>query len=206
MSSGNIDTIIWDLGGVLIDWNPRYLYRKLLASEEEVEWFLREVCTPDWNENQDAGYPIAMAVEEKVKEFPRWEEAIRAYYGRWTEMLAGPIPGSVELLKRLREESSLRQYALTNWSAETFPIALARYEFLHWFDGRVVSGEEKTRKPHPEIFRILFERFMADPARTLFIDDSERNVNAARAIGIRSLVFRDPPQLESALKTLHLLT
>lgn len=202
---GSFDTIIWDLGGVLIDWNPRYLYRKILSSEAEVEWFLQEVCTSDWNENQDAGYPIAKAEAEKVAEYPQWEDAIRAYYGRWTEMLAGPIDESVALLKRLKEATSLRQYALTNWSAETFPIALARYEFLHWFDGRVVSGEEKTRKPHPEIFRILFERFGTDPARTLFIDDSERNVNAARAIGIHSVVFTGAGQLESALKDLHLL-
>lgn len=201
-----IDTIIWDLGGVLIDWNPRYLYRKLFDSEERVEWFLQHVCTPDWNENQDAGHPIRQAVEEKVAEFPQWEEAIRAYYGRWTEMLAGPIQGSVDLLKRIKAGASIRQYALTNWSAELFPIALARYDFLHWFDGRVVSGEEKTRKPHAEIFRILFERYSAEPGRALFIDDSPRNVHAARELGIRSHVFTGPAPLESALKELHLLS
>lgn len=200
-----IRSVIFDLGGVLIDWNPRYVYRTIFNTEEKVEWFLQNICTLDWNEQQDAGYPIAKAVEEKVAEFPEWEKEIRAYYERWTEMLAGPIHGTVELFSRLKENPSLKFYALTNWSAELFPVALERYEFLHWFHGRVVSGEEKTRKPFPEIYQRLLNRYQVQATETLFVDDSLRNIKAAEGLGIRSVQFQSPGQLREALKGFQLL-
>ena len=199
-----INTIIFDLGGVLIDWNPRYVYRTIFKTEPEVEWFLENITTSAWNEEQDAGYPISKAVEEKVSEFPEWENEIRAYYGRWTEMLHGAIPASVGILKSLKENKELKLYALTNWSAELFPIALERFDFLHWFDGRVVSGEEKLKKPYPEFYRLILDRFKIDPAKALFIDDSLRNIKGAESLGIKSIYFKDPGQLKEELAKYHL--
>lgn len=194
-----VKAIIFDLGGVLIDWNPRYVYRNVFDSEEKAEWFLQNICTLDWNEKQDAGYLIATAVEEKVAEFPEWEKEIRIYYDQWTEMLKGPIPETVELFRQLKESDRYKLYALTNWSAELFPVALERYDFLHWFDGRVVSGEEKTRKPFPEIYHRLLERYNLQPHNALFIDDSLRNVKAAEALGIKSIHFQSSYQLKEEL-------
>ena len=148
--------IIFDLGGVLIDWNPDYVFKKVFQDDEKLAWFYREICTMEWNENQDAGYPLVKATEERVALFPQYEEWIRMYYGRWEEMLGGAIDGSVSLLKKCIDSPNLKVVALTNWSAETFPIALKKFEFLHWFEGIVVSGEENTRKPFPEIYLTTF--------------------------------------------------
>lgn len=200
MMSKSIDTIIFDLGGVLIDWNPRYVYRTIFKTEKETEWFLENVTTPDWNEKQDAGYPIAKATEELVDKYPEWEKEILAYYGRWTEMLGGPISETVDIFKKLKQNINLKLYALTNWSAETFPVALQRYEFLHWFDGRVVSGEEKTRKPFPEIYQRLLDRYHVDPSKAILIDDSLRNIKGGEAMGIKGLQFLNSKTLEIELK------
>lgn len=194
-----INTIIFDLGGVLIDWNPRYVYRTIFKTEEEIDWFFENVATNDWNENQDAGYPITKATEELAAKHPEWEKEIQAYYGRWTEMLGGPIHETVEIFRQLKKIPELKTYALTNWSAETFHIALERYDFLHWFDGRVVSGEEKTRKPFHVFYQKLLDRYDVDPARSLFIDDNLRNVNAAEELGIKGIHFHGPDQLKKEL-------
>ncbi|MEK7226116.1 MAG: HAD family phosphatase [Bacteroidota bacterium] len=200
-----INAIIFDLGGVLIDWNPRYVYRTVFDSEEKTEWFLQNICTLDWNEKQDAGYLIVTAVEEKVAEFPEWEKEIRIYYNRWTEMLKGPLDATVELFRQLKDSNRYKLYALTNWSAELFPVALERYDFLHWFDGRVVSGEEKTRKPFPEIYQRLLERYNVNAGEVLFIDDSLRNIQAAEVLGIRGIHFQSPGQLKDELVKMILL-
>ncbi|HVZ55040.1 MAG TPA: HAD family phosphatase [Chitinophagaceae bacterium] len=196
------DTIVFDLGGVLIDWNPRYVYRTIFDSEEKIDWFFENITTSDWNENQDAGYPLAAATEELILRHPQWEKEIRAYYGRWTEMLGGPIRDTVDLFRDLRENTDLRFYALTNWSAETFPIALDRYEFLHWFHGRVVSGEEKTRKPFAEFYQRLLDRFRVDPRRAIFIDDNLRNVKAAEQLGMTGVHFQGAEALRARLQEL----
>jgi 2-haloacid dehalogenase len=202
-----IRSLIWDLGGVLIDWDPRYLFTdRYFDSVEKRDFFLREICTPDWNEEQDAGRLIAQAVEERVQAFPGWEPAIRDFYGRWTEMLRGPMADTVELFRRVREKTSLPCYALTNWSAELFPIALARYDFLHWFDGRVVSGEEGTRKPHAEIFQRLFSRYGVVPGETLFIDDSLRNIRAGEALGLQVHHFTGAAGLRERLEPVILVS
>jgi 2-haloacid dehalogenase len=198
--------IIWDLGNVMVDWNPDYLFRKLIPDEEKRKYFLGNVCTNDWNENQDAGYPIQKATAELIEKYPDWKEYIEAYYNQWTDMLAGPIDGTIAVFKKLKESTDIKHYALTNWSAELFPIALGRYDFLHWFDGRVVSGEEKMRKPAREFYQILLDRYELNPSEVLFIDDNERNVRAAEAIGIESIVFKSPSQLEKELKELKLLS
>jgi len=198
----SIDTIIFDLGGVLIDWNPRYVYRKIFKSEEEIEWFLENVTTPDWNENQDAGYPLHKATEELVAKHPEWEPEIKAYYGRWLEMLGGQIHETVEILQQLKHTGKYRLYALTNWSAETFPHALERFEFFKLFEGVVVSGEEKMRKPSAEFYKIILDRYLLDPSTTVFIDDSLRNVKGAEAIGITGIHFHNPSQLKEELRRL----
>lgn len=199
MTTNNVKAIIFDLGGVLIDWNPSYVFDKLIEDEAKRRQFFAEICTPDWNEEQDAGRPIKQATEELVAQHPEWKEYIEAFYGQWTDMLGGPIPGTVEIFRRLKEAGRYRLYALTNWSAELFPIALERYEFLHWFDGRVVSGEEKMRKPFPQFYQVLLDRFGLRPEETIFIDDNLRNVEAAEQIGIRSIAFRTPEQLQEEL-------
>ena len=201
----DINTIIFDLGGVLIDWNPRYVFHDdYFDSIEKRDYFFENICTSGWNENQDAGYPIAKATEERIALFPEWEKEIRDYYGRWEEMLKGPIDPAVEIFRQLKESGKYKLYALTNWSAETFPIALERFDFLQWFDGRVVSGEEKMRKPFPEFYRLLLLRYSVNPHQALLIDDSIRNIKAAEAIGIKGLHFVNPRQLKNDLAVYHI--
>ena len=138
--STQFTTIIFDLGGVLIDWDPRYVYRRIFDTEETIEWFFEEICTNEWNENQDAGRPLKEATDELVTKHPEYEKEIRAYYGRWEAMLGGPIQETVDIFRSLKQANKFRFYALTNWSAETFPVALQRYDFLGWFHGIVMSG------------------------------------------------------------------
>ncbi|RMG78857.1 MAG: HAD family phosphatase [Bacteroidetes bacterium] len=194
-----IDTIVFDLGGVLIDWNPQYVFRQLFKNESEMNFFFENICTSDWNEQQDAGRPLAEATEWLVGQFPEYEPYIRAYYGRWEEMLGGPIKETVRLLETLREKGTHRLLALTNWSDETFPVALERYDFLHWFEGIVVSGKEKVIKPDPEIYRILFRRYDVTPSKAVFIDDNEKNVRGAEAVGMHAIHFRSADQLSKTL-------
>ena len=201
-----INAIIFDLGGVLIDWNPRYVFDdNYFDSEEKRKYFFENVCTNDWNEEQDAGRSIVEATQSLVKQFPEWESSIRDYYGRWTDMLKAPIPETVELFRELKKSKRYKIYALTNWQIGLFDIALVRYNFLHWFDGRVVSGEEKTRKPFPEFYQRLLDRYSVKPEEALFIDDNLRNVKAAEELGIKSIHFHSPAQLEEELNRLKLL-
>lgn len=195
-----MSTIIFDLGGVLIDWNPRYLYRKLLDSEAEIEAFLSEVTTGDWNEEQDAGRSLAAGTQLLVEQFPDKKDLIEAFYGRWEEMLGGAIEGTVAILEQIRQAGHHHLYALTNWSAETWPIALDQFEFLHWFEGILVSGQEGIRKPDPAIYQLLRERFELDFSDSVFIDDNLRNVLAARKVGLDSIHFQSPELLRAALE------
>ena len=200
-----INTLVFDLGGVLIDWNPEYLYSKIIPDEKERKWFLTTVCTPDWNEQQDAGRSLVEATGHLVGKYPEHEAAIRAYYDRWTEMLGGPIRETVEIFRELKFHTQLKLYALTNWSAETFPVALELYDFLHWFDGRLVSGEEKVRKPFPEIYRLLIGRFGIEPAEAIYVDDNIRNVLPARELGFHGIHFRTPALFKKELEGLGVL-
>ena len=196
--------VVFDLGGVLIDWDPRYLYRKLLADEAAVEEFLATVCTPEWNAEQDRGRPFAEGVAELVERHPEHAAAIAAYHERWPEMVAGDIPGTVEVLAELRA-AGVPLYALTNWSAETFAITRGRFEFLEWFDGLLVSGEERVTKPDPAIFQLLLDRFGLDPTATVFVDDSEANVAAARRLGFDAIGFTGHEELRRELVARRLL-
>ncbi|HEY6062941.1 MAG TPA: HAD family phosphatase [Chitinophagaceae bacterium] len=202
----NINTIIFDLGGVLIDWNPEYVFdENYFASSERRDYFFKSICSPEWNENQDAGYPIAKATEERIALFPEWEKEIRDYYGRWTEMLRGPIDETVDIFRKLKQNPGLKIYALTNWSAETFPVALERFDFLQWFDGRVVSGEEKMRKPFPGFYRLLLNRYNVKPGEALLIDDNLRNVKAGELMGIQSIHYKNAIKLKEQLINFRLL-
>jgi 2-haloacid dehalogenase len=195
----SIDTIIFDLGAVLIDWDPRYLYRKIFNTEEEITWFLENICTHDWNEKQDAGRSFEEATDELLEKFPEHEIPIRAWYGRWQETMNGPIQGTVDIFKQIKDQKQHKIYALTNWSAETFPWAMEKFEFLQWFDGIVVSGHEKTRKPFPEFFQILFDRYQVNPKNALFIDDNKRNIEGGLALGLPGIHFQSPAQLKTEL-------
>lgn len=190
--------IVFDLGGVLIDWNPRYLYRKIFSSTEEMDWFLNHICTSEWNSRQDAGRPFAVGQAELKAKYPRYSAQIDDYFLRWEEMLGGLIKGSVEILKELYDKG-YRLYALSNWSAETLPLAQERYNFFPLFSGMVISGQEKTIKPDPGLYKILLSRYQLDPAETLFIDDHSENTIAATKLGMKTIDFVSPLQLREEL-------
>ncbi len=205
MNKKPINTIIFDLGGVLIDWNPEYVYLEVFNGDrEKMQWFFDTICTHDWNENQDAGYPLQKATEERVALFPEHEELIRMFYGRWEEMLGGAIDGTVSILKSLIDNPNYKVVALTNWSHETFPIALEHFEFLHWFEGIIVSGEEKTRKPFNEIYELTLNRFNLEAETSVFIDDNLRNIKAAEQMGITGIHFKSPEQLQKDLEKMNI--
>ncbi len=200
-----VDTIIFDLGGVLIDWNPKYVYREVFnGDEEKVDWFLDTICTMDWNVAQDAGRTFSDATEALIKEYPQYEEWIRIYYDRWEDMLGGPIQDSVVLLNKLKEINTHKLYALTNWSAESFPVALKRYSFLQHFEGILVSGEENMRKPFTEIYELMLSRYQLSANSTVFIDDNLENVMAARAIGMKAIQYKNSQQLINELNYLRI--
>lgn len=192
-------TIIFDFGGVLIDWNPRYLYRQLFTQETEMEWFLENICTPEWNLKIDCGKPFADSVKELSATHPHWEKEIAAFHHGWEKMLGGEIKESVEILEEL-QAAGYRIYGLTNWSAETFPIAFERFSFLQKLDGIVVSGTEKLVKPDPAIFEKLLERFNLEAENCLFIDDNLHNTEAAGKLGFETIHFTDPPLLRTELQ------
>jgi 2-haloacid dehalogenase len=196
--------VVFDLGGVLVDWNPRHLYRRLLANEAEMERFLAEVTTPAWNLEQDRGRPFAEAIASLVRDHPDQAELIEAYWRRWPEMLGDPHEAIVEVLAELRG-SGVRLLALTNWSAETFPFAAPRYPFLGWFEAVIVSGDVKLVKPDPAIFQLLVDRHGLEPSRTVLIDDTIANVRAAEALGFRAISFTGAAALRRELVAMRLL-
>jgi 2-haloacid dehalogenase len=199
-----ITAVVFDLGGVLIDWNPRYLYRKLFGGDDAaMERFLTEVWTTEWNARHDAGRPFAEGVAELITAHPDQAELITIYTQRWAETLAGSFEGTVAILTELRQ-AGFRTYALSNWSAETFPIALARFPFLDEMDGILISGEVKLAKPDPAIFRELMARFDLTPQTTVYIDDWDRNVAAAESLGMIAVRFVDAEQLRSDLRQIGL--
>ena len=202
MSQEKVQNIIFDLGGVLIDWNPRYLYRKIFQDEERIEWFLQNICTPEWNDEQDAGRSFEEATRELIARHPEWEEPIIAWYARWQETIGGAIEPTVDVLRQIKGRGQFKLFALTNWSAETFPWALENFEFLHWFEGIVVSGTEKTRKPFPDIYRILLDRYQIDPRKSVFIDDNLKNILGAQVVNLQTIHFQNAGNLKSELTRL----
>jgi 2-haloacid dehalogenase len=196
--------VVFDLGGVLIDWNPRYLYRKLFEDEAEMEDFLANVCTTGWNLQQDAGRSFAEACAALKLEHPSNSEMIDAWFSRFDEMMAGAIAGTVDILAELRSQR-VPVYALSNWSAETFPLARKRFEFLQWFQAIFLSAEVRLVKPDPRIFQRFCETFTLSPEQIIYIDDLQHNVEAAGKIGMHAIQFRDAASLRDQLVQLGLL-
>ncbi|REE81642.1 2-haloacid dehalogenase [Lutibacter oceani] len=198
--AAKIDTIIFDLGGVLVDWKPEYLYRKVFnGNEQKVQWFLNTICTPEWNAQQDAGRTIAEANALKIEEFPEYEKEIIQFYERWEEMFSGPILQNMEFFKELKASKKYKIYALTNWSAEKWDKALELFPFFKDFDGVVVSGQEKMRKPFPEIYKLILNRYNITPEKAIFIDDNEENVMAANELKINGINYKNNLNLKNAL-------
>ena len=205
-SAAHPTAVVFDLGGVLIDWNPRHLFRSVFRGDEAaMERFLGEVATPEWNAEQDRGRSWADGLALLLDRHPEHRAAIEAYGTRWLETIGGPIADTVEILADLRRSGSSRLLALTNWSAETFALARPHFAFLDWFEAIVVSGAERLIKPDPAIFRILVERHRLDPARTVYIDDTAVNVRAAAALGFDSLAYTTAADLRVELARRSLL-
>jgi 2-haloacid dehalogenase len=196
--------VVFDLGGVLIDWNPRHLFRKVLDDEAMMEWFLAEVCSPAWNAEQDAGRSWAEAVVEAKGRHPAQAALIEAYAARWPEMIKGDIPGSVAVLEALAARE-VPLYALTNWSHETFHHARARFAWLEHFRDILVSGDVGIKKPDPRIFRLMLERIGVEPAAVVLIDDVVDNVERARALGMQAVHFTSPAALRATPQLAALL-
>ncbi|MFY9742745.1 MAG: HAD family phosphatase [Candidatus Sulfotelmatobacter sp.] len=195
---------VFDLGGVLVDWNPRYLYRKLFGGDDAaMEHFLANICTSEWNLQQDAGRSFAEGCALLKSQHPNYAEFIDAWFGRHHEMVAGPISGTVEILAALRERE-VPLYALSNWSAETFPAARRRFDFLQWFRGILLSGEVRLIKPDRRIFQLFLDTFGIDAARAIYVDDLLPNVEAARTLGMHGILFTDPAQLRQELAKIGL--
>jgi HAD superfamily hydrolase (TIGR01509 family) len=199
MERTKVSKIVFDLGNVLLDWSPRYLYSKIFADERELDWFLEHVCTADWILDLDRGKPFAQGVAERSALFPEFAEQISAFDGRWQETLKGAIAGSVRLLEALHNER-WPIYALTNFSAEKYQDTRPRYDFFSRFKGLVVSGEEGVVKPDPAIYQLMLRRFELRPEECVFIDDKAANVAAAQALGVNAIQFENPAQLETALR------
>lgn len=193
--------IVFDLGGVLIDWNPRYLYKKIFSSPAEMEHFLTHICHSAWNAQMDAGIPFKEAIKERQEKFPQYAPQIAAYFTRWEEMLGGSIEETVSVLKDLKCLGA-RIYALTNWSAETLPYALARYDFFKLFDGMTVSGQVKLAKPDPAIFKRLLADFKLQATNCIFIDDNADNIRTAGQLGFTAVRFTSAVELKKELQRL----
>jgi 2-haloacid dehalogenase len=199
-----VEAVVFDVGGVLLDWDPRHLYRKLFADQAEMEWFMAEICTPAWHAPHDRGVSTAASCAELASRHPQYSELIWAWSTRSEEMIGGVDAGSVEVLRAVRE-TGMPCYALTNMEAEMYPLRLKRFPFLGWFDGTVVSGREGVAKPEPAIFMRLLDRFGLKPRTTLMIDDTLENLEAASKLGIQTVLFSSSRQLRAELETAGVL-
>jgi len=194
---------VFDIGGVMLEWDPRHVYRDVFDDEAEMERFLAEVCSREWHEDNDRGVRYAESCAALAARFPQYTAEIYLWGERTEDMIVGTIDGTVELLGEL-QAAGVPCYGLTNMEAETYPVRYERYAFLRALDGTVVSSQEGVIKPDPEIFRRLFERFGLVPEQTVFIDDVEQNITAARALGMQTVLFTSPAQLRAELVTLGL--
>ncbi len=200
-----INAVVFDLGAVLIDWNPEYLYREIIPDESERSYFLSEICNHEWNIQQDEGRTWSEAIKVLTDKHPQYRYEIESYWDQWPRMLGGPITGTVQILEELAHQYPYRLLALTNWSAETWPYAWERFDFLQKFEGILVSGKEKMKKPDLAIYERLIRRFNLTPGSTLFIDDNPDNVKAAKASGMEALQFTGSDQLREQLIALGVL-
>ena len=193
-----VKNVVFDFGGVLVDWNPHYLYDKYFGSREKADWFLENICRYSWNIQMDAGKPFAEGIAELQREYPEWSEAISIYHSRWIEMMNGQIEGSVDVLRRLKS-AGYKIYGLTNWSAETFYMIRDSCPVFGEFDGMVVSADEHLLKPDPAIYKCLLQRYSLQAEESLFIDDNADNVAGAKAVGMKAVQFVGAQALERTL-------
>jgi 2-haloacid dehalogenase len=199
-----VKNIVFDFGGVLVDWNPHYLYDKHFGSREKADWFLENICTGRWNIQMDGGKPFAEGCAELSAKYPEWTKEIYMFFERWIEMMADEIPGMRKLLGELKA-AGYGLYGLTNWSAETFCQVRDRYEVFSLLDGMVVSGEEHIVKPDEAIFKRLLERYGLNAAECIFVDDLQRNVDGAIQAGLQGLLFRGAESLREDFTRLGIL-
>ncbi len=199
-----IKNIVFDFGGVVVDWNPRHLYRDYFRDDDKMEWFLANVCTNEWNLQQDSGRPFAEGIALLTPQYPEYAEAIQLYYDGWEKMLGGMVEGTIDLMRRLRDRG-YPLYGLTNWSAETFPFIAGTHKCFSWLQGVVMSGQEKVAKPDPAIYNILLDRYNLSPDETLFIDDNPLNIAAATAIGLHTILFISPEQTTKEIEQREIL-
>ncbi len=198
-SSSPIKNIIFDFGGVVMDWNPRYFFKDYFKDDEKMEFFLKNIAEDEWNAEQDRGRTLAEGTEIQVAKFPDWEKEIRAYYDHWSTMLKSDIPQNVEVLRRLAK-TEYQLFGLTNWSHETFPYALENYDFFELFDGKiVVSGQEKLIKPNPEIWKVLLDRYAIKAEESVFIDDNFKNIEVAKSLGFLTIHITENTDLADEL-------
>ncbi len=190
--------IVFDLGAVLIDWNQRHLYRKIFPNSAQMEQFLATVVPMSWNVEMDGGKPFTQGCAERIQLFPQYAAEINAYHTRWAEMMGEAIEGTVQILRELKYKGH-RVYALSNWSAETFPLAQAKFSFLSEFDGAVISGFEKCVKPDPQIYQILLSRYQLQAQNCIFIDDNSANIAGAQKQGLNGILFTTPQNLRKEL-------
>ena len=202
----SIDAVAFDVGGVLVDWDPRHLYHKVFADADRMESFLREVCTPAWLAQHDLGVPFCSSIPALVSAFPEWANEIQAWEDRFEEMWNGPVPGSVEVFAALRaSDNRVPIYAATNWGSDNWRLAKTLFPFLEWFDGELVSGDVRLLKPDRRFFDLLVRRFNLTPSSTLYIDDNPENVRAASQKGLVVCHFTSPERLARRLEDLGLL-
>lgn len=197
-----IKNIIFDFGGVVMDWNPRYYFQQYFNDDEKMEYFLKHIAEDEWNAEQDRGRSLKEGTQIQVEKFPEWEKELRAYYDNWTVMLKSDIPENVEVLRQL-EHSDYELFGLTNWSAETFPYALENYDFFEIFKGKiVVSGTEKLIKPDPKIWQVLLERYHLKAEESVFIDDNAKNIEVAQKLGFITVHITPQTHLLAQLRAL----
>lgn len=200
-----IKNIIFDFGGVLIDWNPLHLYnRYFLGDEAKARWFIDNICTMEWNVQMDAGKPFADGIRELTDLHPEWADAIAAYRARWQEMIGGPIPGMTDVVHQLKD-AGYHVFGLSNWSWETLSTIIDDYPVIKELEGVVISGLEYVIKPQPEIYRLLLERYRLKADECVFIDDNLANVQGAEAVGMHGLLFAGPEMLKEEFKKLHIM-
>lgn len=200
-----IRAILFDFGNVLLEWNPRYVYRRYFPNDEQaMERFLHEVDFTNWNLQQDKGRSFAEGIAVLSKQFPHYAELIQAYHDNWIDSIVGHVEGTVDIMKRLKR-AGYALYGLSNWSAETFPIAREQYDFFDLLDDIILSGEVGSVKPEPEIFEIAVRRIGKPANECLFIDDSLANIEQARKMGFATIHFQSPEQLEQDLHRLEIL-
>lgn len=193
----NIKNIVFDFGGVLMDWDPRYMYRKVFKTEEKMENFLQTICTTEWNAQFDKGLDFQEGINERIEKFPEYKEEIQLYKDRWIEMISGDIPENSQLIYELKENYKL--FGLTNWAADTFELVYEQYPFFKELEGIVVSGEEKIIKPNPAIFKILLNRYQIKSSESLFIDDNYDNILTARELGFGTIWLEESTDLKEKL-------